>query len=247
MSPRSLLLILAHPDDESFMAGGTMARYSSAGVKVELVTATSGDRGSTAGLCTIEELPVLREAELREALTILGVKDVTLLEHADQKLAEVPPAAIRRELVTAIRLRRPQVVISFDPNGANQHPDHIAISRFATDAVNAAADPRWYPELGKAHEVLRYLWQSPASVFELARTADLPNKPGIDFLLDVSPWAQAKEAALRAHKSQVPGYHKLWFEKPDVDRRMSVEAFRLAWGVPPTSRPSSDLFEGLPY
>ena len=68
-----LLLLFAHPDDESFFVAGTIARYSSAGVSVALVCATRGERGSTADLCAIEELPRVREAELGDAARILGI------------------------------------------------------------------------------------------------------------------------------------------------------------------------------
>src|SRR5690242_210360 len=139
-----LLFVLAHPDDET-LSGGTIARYSSAGVPVGLVCATRGERGSTADLCTIDELPARREAELRECARILGIEEVEMLPYEDQKLWSAPIDDIRAALVAVIRRRRPEVVITFDPNGGNQHTDHMSISRFAADAVAAATDPRWYP------------------------------------------------------------------------------------------------------
>ena len=250
MSQRSLLLILAHPDDEAFMAAGTIAKYLSEGCSVSLVTATLGDRGKTGGLCSSEELAELRRNELRNALEILGLERAILLGYLDRELERANPDEMRRTLVKIIRDHAPQVVITFDPNGANTHPDHVAISRFTTDAVNAAADPRWYPELGPPVHVARYLWQSPTRVYDLAHTPNLASQPGIDFLIDVSPWWHKKEQALRAHASQVPGFHSLWFEKPtkefpDIPATLSLEAFRLACGPPPSTHPAPDLFDGL--
>src|SRR5581483_801784 len=144
---RNLLIIGAHPDDETFFAGGTIAKYAGEGTRVSIVCATRGERGATANLCSIEELPKFREKELRDAAGILGVEDIQLLPYEDQKLAEAPIEEIRRYLVEAIRKTRPQIVITFDPNGTNQHPDHVAISRFTLDAIAAAADRRWYPEI----------------------------------------------------------------------------------------------------
>jgi LmbE family N-acetylglucosaminyl deacetylase len=178
------------------------------------------------------------------------MKEATLLGYRDQELAEAPPDELRERLVTLIRGHQPQVVLTFDPNGANQHPDHIAISRFTMDAVSAASDPRWYPQAGEPYQVPRVVWPSPTMVFDLAWTPHLASCPGVDFLLDVEPWATQKEMALRAHRTQTASIQKHWFSKPsaeapEIRRTLSVEAFRLGWGVEPNSRPSDDLFEGL--
>jgi LmbE family N-acetylglucosaminyl deacetylase len=233
-----LLLVYAHPDDETFIAGGTIAKVVSAGIHVGLVCATRGQRGKTSGLCTIEELPAVREAELREAAGILGIHEIELLPYEDQKLSTAPPDEIRRHIVTAIRRQRPQIVISFDPNGGNLHTDHIAISRFTSDAVTAAADPRWYPESGAPHAVDRLLWQSTIHVFDLGRTANPAQQPGIDFLIDTSPFREKKQNALRAHRTQFPGLSKIFSE----DATLALEAFRLASGPRPVSVPADDLF-----
>jgi N-acetylglucosamine malate deacetylase 2 len=239
---RSLLYLGAHPDDEVFFAGGTLARYAEDGTNVSVICATRGERGATADLCSIEELPKVREAELIEAMRVLGVSDVHFLPYEDQKLASASSDEIRRHLVGLIRQIRPEIVITFDPEGANQHPDHMAISRFASDAAPAAADPRWYPELGPAHEVERLLWQPPTILFRLPEGVNLPAEPGIDFLLDVSRWTEKKAAAIRAHRTQLPGLGKLFFENPSGKRTFSTEAFRLAWGARPKTRPADDLF-----
>ena len=137
-----LLFILAHPDDETLSAG-TIAKYSASGLEVGLICATRGERGSPADLCAIDELPGVREAEVREASRILGIRNLDLLPYEDQKLWTAPIDDIRRRITAILRRRKPQVVITFDPNGANQHTDYIVISRFTADAVSAAADPRW--------------------------------------------------------------------------------------------------------
>ena len=95
------------------------------------MTATRGDAGRAGepAICSRDELPARREAELREAATILGIGDVTVLDYLDKHLAEAPSDKIRRELVEAIRRHRPQIVVTFDPDGANLHPDHVAISQ----------------------------------------------------------------------------------------------------------------------
>lgn len=242
---RSILFCYAHPDDESFFAAGTIAKYARAGDAVSVVCATRGQRGATGGLCSIEELPVVREAELRSAAKILGVRHLTVLDYEDQKLSAAPPDDMRRHLVRAVREIRPQIVITFDPNGANRHPDHMAISGFTLDAVAAAADPRWDPQSGNAHSVQRMLWTSPVPVFELGYTEALESKAGVDFLIDIRPFRVEKESALRAHRTQLPGFRKLFFEKPDIAQTLSLECFRLGWSRTPIERPAPDLFTNL--
>ena len=154
--PARILVSLAHPDDETFVAAGLARRHVERGAKVVLVTATRGDAGRVGNppLCVRDALPTLREAELRRAADILGISEVHLLDHQDTRLAEAPIDQIRGELVALIRRHRPHVVITFDPNGMNGHADHVAISRFTMDAVAAAADPRWASEPTTPHLVL---------------------------------------------------------------------------------------------
>ena len=227
-----LLFVLAHPDDETISAG-TIARYTSAGVRAGLICATRGERGSTADLCTTEELPEAREAELREAARILGIAEVEMLPYEDQKLWSAPLDDIRRQLVMSVRRQRPEIVISFDPNGANQHTDHMSISRFVMDAVSASADSRWYPEAGAPHTIERLLWQ-----WLPAPGAKLEQHPGADFLIDVAAFKERKQAAFRAHRTQLPGLENLFRMPP----RLALECFRLGWGRRPRAVPAADLF-----
>lgn len=174
-------------------------------------------------------------------MRVLGVTNVHFLSYEDQKLAAAPPDEIRRHLVELIRQIRPQVVITFDPEGANHHTDHMAISRFCSDAVPAAADQRFYPECGPAHQVERLLWH-PTILFRLPENVDFKLEPGIDFLLDVSRWTGQKADAIRAHRTQLPGLGKLFFENPNGRRTFSKEAFRVASGPRPQAVPADDLF-----
>ncbi len=246
-SVRVILCVFAHPDDESFMAAGVACKYAEEGARVALVTATLGEEGGAGEppVCTREELPAVREAELRSAVEILGIDSLDLLGYRDKQLAAAPHAEVREKLVTLLRRHRPQVVITFDPNGSNAHVDHVAISRFTTDAVQAAADARFFPDAGEAHRVGRLLWTTPTPCWELALKERPWEEPGVDFLIDVGPWWKTKEAALRAHRSQIMNTARLFFDPPDTERRLSLEAFRLAWGTSPQGGPSADLWVGI--
>jgi LmbE family N-acetylglucosaminyl deacetylase len=144
-----LLAVLAHPDDESLGCGGVLAAYAAPGVETSLVTATRGQRGRFHGHATTDRdhhpgpdaLGAIREAELRAAAAVLGVRDVTVLDYCDQELDRAVPGEIIGHIVAAVRRVRPQVVLTFGPDGVYGHPDHIAISQFTTAALVAAAEP----------------------------------------------------------------------------------------------------------
>ncbi len=147
--------MLAHPDDESFGMGGTLALYARRGVETHLVCATNGDVGTVApekmqGYRSVSEL---RLAELRCAAEALGLTGLHLLGYRDsgmpgspdnqhsEALAAAPVEEVARRVATHIRQIRPQVVITFDPIGGYLHPDHVAIHRATVRAFDLAADP----------------------------------------------------------------------------------------------------------
>lgn len=244
---RALLFSFAHPDDESFSGAGTAMKYAAAGVRIVLVTATRGERGSagTPPRCAPDELGACREAELRAAAGIIGFDELHLLDYRDRELADAPREEIRRSLVALLRRVRPAVVITFDPNGYNAHPDHVAISRFTSDAIAAASDRRWYPDTGAAHAVSRLLWTPPLAPWNVTEFERLADVAGADFVLDVSAWRERRAAALRAHRTQHASIDKHFFDRPLRERILGTEIWRQAWGPPPSPRPSGDILEGL--
>jgi len=138
--PLKLMGVLAHPDDESLGIGGTLAKYASEGVETYLVTATRGERGRF-GESGEKPLPEVvgrvREAELREAARVLGVHEVNFLDYSDGDLDQVNVAEAIARIVDHLRRVKPHVVITFGPEGAYGHPDHIAISQLTTAAVGS--------------------------------------------------------------------------------------------------------------
>lgn len=246
MTAPSLLFCFAHPDDESFSAVGTVMKYAEIGVRSVIVTATLGERGKMGDppICTAEELPAVRERELREAVRIAGFDELHLLGYRDRELADAAPDEIRRKLVPLIRRVRPTIVFTFDPNGFNVHPDHVAISRFTSDAIAAAADPRWLPDAGDPHIVRRLLWTPTLAPWEVD-DADIDETAGIDFVVDVARWREPRIAALRAHRSQHLSTDRYFFNRPDMDRILAREFWRQAWGPPLERRPWDDILAGI--
>jgi LmbE family N-acetylglucosaminyl deacetylase len=164
MSHRRLLAVFAHPDDETFGAGGTLALYARRGVEVHVICATRGEVGEApAGWKGYPTVGAMRESELRCAAQVLGLADVHFLGYRDsgmpgspdnrhpQALAAAPLPETARATARLIRRLRPQVVITFDPIGGYRHPDHIAAHRATVEAFLRAADPAYYPEDGEAH------------------------------------------------------------------------------------------------
>jgi LmbE family N-acetylglucosaminyl deacetylase len=169
MSKQTLLAVLAHPDDESFGMGGTLALYASRGVDVYLVCATRGEVGEVAPemLKGFNSIAELRESELRCAAGILGLKGVFFLDYRDsgmpgspdnqhpQALAAQPLEEVAANVVCYIRELKPQVVLTFDPVGGYRHPDHIAIQRATVLAFEQAANPAFAPGSLPAYESQR--------------------------------------------------------------------------------------------
>ncbi len=145
----SLLAVFAHPDDESFLTGGTLAKYAAEGVDLSLVCATRGEVGeiSDPALATPATLGRVREEELRLACSLLGIRHLRFLDYIDGALPRVDSQEAVGKIVRAIRELRPQVVITFGPEGGgSRHPDHVAISHLATAAFRSAGDAGAFPE-----------------------------------------------------------------------------------------------------
>jgi N-acetyl-1-D-myo-inositol-2-amino-2-deoxy-alpha-D-glucopyranoside deacetylase len=187
---RRLLLVHAHPDDESIGTGATMARYVAEGAGVTLVTCTAGERGEV----LVPELVHLawdrdgglaehRRAELEDAMKALGVTDHRYLggfgRYSDSGMAwHEDGYAIAGEdrpvnafwdadlteaatlLVEVIREVRPQVMTTYDQFGNYGHPDHIQAHRVATYAASLAAVPTYRPDLGEPWEIGKIYWQA---------------------------------------------------------------------------------------
>ena len=176
-----MLLVHAHPDDETIGSGATMARYAAEGAHVTLVTCTSGEEGEVlvsdlAHLAADEtdELGAHRRIELSRAMDALGVVDHRLLggpgRYRDSGMVGTPPnerpdsfwqadlKTAADDLVPIIREIRPQVLVTYDDFGGYGHPDHIKAHRVAMYAATLAAVPSYRPELGEAWDIPKIYW-----------------------------------------------------------------------------------------
>jgi N-acetyl-1-D-myo-inositol-2-amino-2-deoxy-alpha-D-glucopyranoside deacetylase len=134
--PPTLLAVFAHPDDESYLCGGTLARCAAAGARVVLICATRGEAGEIAdpALATPDTLPAVREAELRAAAALLGVAEVHLLDCRDGTLLDVPFLDGVARVAALMAAVQPTAVLTFGPEGVYGHPDHVAVHRWTKEA-----------------------------------------------------------------------------------------------------------------
>lgn len=178
---RSLLAVFAHPDDESFGPGGTLARYAAAGVDVWLVCGTDGDAGTVDAEMLVNHASTaqLRAAELCCAAQTLGLKGVDWLGYRDSGMAgsddnqhpdslyQAPMEEVVGKIVASIRRHRPKVVICDNPFGGYGHPDHIKLHQATVQAVAAAGDPDQFPDQGAAHQPQRLFYTAfSAGIFK---------------------------------------------------------------------------------
>lgn len=165
----NILACFAHPDDEAFTCGGTLAEFAAQGASVSLICTTRGEVGeiSDPALATPETLGQVREQELRCACDTLGINPPIFFDYRDSGMdgtpenndprafMNIPAETVVPQLVEVIRRLKPNVIITFDPTGGYGHPDHIAIHHHTLAAFDAAADPNQYPELGNSWQTER--------------------------------------------------------------------------------------------
>ncbi len=290
---RRLLLVHAHPDDESIGNGATMARYAEQGDHVTLVTCTLGEEGEVIG-AELAHLAADRDdtlgnhriGELAAAMGVLGVSDHRFLggpgRYRDSGMmgvdsnkrpdcfwqADLDEAA--GHLVAVVREVRPQVLVTYDPDGGYGHPDHIQAHRVAMRACELAADPAFRPELGPAHDIAKVYWNCmPRSVLEAGfaalraagREAPFPGVASADDVpgvvpdeqvtaaVDGSAQAGRKAAAMRTHATQIAVDGPFFALSNNLGQPLpAVEYYRLVRGRPgPLGADGleADLFAGL--
>lgn len=199
-----VLFIVAHPDDAEFWAGGTIARWTGAGLTVTYAVLTDGEAGGTDTRLSPAEIAAMRRAEQEKAAGILGVSSVRFLGRAEDGLDRADPQ-LRSELARIIRQDRPQLVVTWSPEWNWQrfrscHPAHRATGEIALNAV--------YPDAGNplAHPVL--LSQERLEPWTV-REAWLINSPSPDHYVDITETFDRKAAAVRAHHSQTAHHNDL--------------------------------------
>jgi LmbE family N-acetylglucosaminyl deacetylase len=267
------MAVLAHPDDESLGVGGTLAKYAAEGADVFLVTATRGSGGRYRGIRQKDPghpgpgaLAAIREGELRAAAEALGVREISLLDYQDGQLDGADPRPAIAAIAAHVRRARPDVVITFGPDGVYGHPDHIAVSQFATAAVVAAADPAFVSEPSASappHAVskLYYIawpestWAAyQAALGTLRSTVDGAERQAtpwpdwaITTVIDARRFWPTVWRAVSCHQSQLVAYERLKDLAPEHHAAVwGSQSFYRAFSLVNGGRArETDLFEGI--
>lgn len=191
----SLLVILPHPDNESFPMGGTLAKYAANHTHVTLVCATRGEAGIED--ISPEEAGKIREAELRCAAAELGLNDLRFLDYRDGTLAQTNPEELIHHLSDLMREIRPSAVLTFGPDGISGHPDHVTLSVRVTQAFDRTALPA---------ARLYYLAPSEATLQGCGVTPSQEVAGGPVASIDITEYRLPKWRAMQAHASQNPPF-----------------------------------------
>jgi len=287
---RRLLLVHAHPDDETIATGATMAKYAAEGAHVALVTCTLGEEGeilvpelSHLAADADDALGTHRISELADAMKALGVTDHRFLggpgRWRDSGMMGLPTndradcfwqvdlETAVGEMVRVMREVRPQVVITYNEVGGYGHPDHIQAHRVAVAAFEAAADPGRYPDAGPAWQATKlYYTALPISLLRMGYEAlkeageetpfgvsspeELPFGDPDEIIttrIDARDYLEAKNEAMRAHRTQILVDGPFFALSNRVGQReFGLEHYRLIRGAPPVpGEVEADLFAGL--
>jgi len=198
--PGPLLLVFAHPDDESSSVAGTTAKYTQRGVSVDLICATRGEKGTRLDVPPDVDTATAREAGLRVAAGVTGIRDIYLLGYADGDLEKADAGEVAGRVLEIMRKVRPEVVITYGPDGISGHPDHKAIGRAATAAFETMTESGGGP---------RKLYYVTIPESALARIGNenfegLVTRPDdeVTTIIDISGHLDTKIRALAAHSSQ---------------------------------------------
>lgn len=227
---KKLLLVFAHPDDESFSCGGTVAKYVSAGWRADLVCATRGEAGESGpyNVSSGEKLGEIRQKELEKAGTILGLTSITFLGYQDGTLSEQHAGELEDKIFDRLKKEIPDVVITFDTTGISNHPDHVKIAYATTFAFQKYAF--WikdqlskHPEYSEEQDPKLYYTCMPSSIVKyLMKEKHLPaesfGKPWqgtldkfVTTVINIKEYVSVKKKSLLQHVTQ----------RKDVERFLS--------------------------
>lgn len=228
-------MVAAHPDDESFMAGGTIAKYVEAGWQVDLMSATRGEEGDRGSLVQLgrDKVGEVRQKELEKAGEVLGIHAVTFMGYKDGTLARRTPGDIEDVVYKKMLEIVPDIVITADTTGISNHPDHVKLSYTTTYAFQKYA--AWVEEQLVSHEEtaqmfpkLYYACLPESIVAHAVKNKILPaesfGKPWrgvedkkITTVIDISEYREIKERAINQHVTQSAAAQR-YFKMKDLMR-----------------------------
>lgn len=248
---RRILAVFAHPDDETYGPGGTLAAAARHhDTRVRLLIATRGEAGSLGISRNYEpgELARIRQWEMTAAAGTMGA-ELALLGFPDGGVSGVPEDELLRSVVTEIRQFRPHTLVTFHPNGLSGHPDHRRMTRIAVEAGRRASDadfapgnpPPWRP-----HRLWFFALSDTRAgrISHRRRVHSVPEEE-IDRIVDVGPWLAVKHRMARDHATQLEFFRFLDDAAGSIDAYWGREDFVLSEDFSGAPSNCHDLFYGL--
>ncbi|MFC4808886.1 PIG-L family deacetylase [Paenibacillus sp. GCM10023250] len=227
---RKLLAVFAHPDDETFICGGTLAKYASEGVEITLVSATRGEMGRRMGnppYLNRETMAAAREQELRDACDRLGIGELRFFGIRDKTVEFEDEESLTGRIEALIREIGPDVVLTFHERYGG-HPDHCAIGKAATAAFRRSArkGALYFITFGDAMEHPKRYGYTRKDVIKV----------------DISAHLEAKLAAFRAHRCQTEIDEWVWLADDEALSRFGDYEYFLKGDPDAPQRAGDDLF-----
>lgn len=192
---RHILVVLPHPDDESFGSAGTIALHTRAGTPVTYLCGTLGEMGRNMGkpaFANRETLPAIRKRELEEACSIMGISDLRFMGLRDKTIEFEDPDYVADKIYGVLLELKPSLVITHYP-GHGIHPDHDALGAATVRAVSRL--PKEKRPVVYCHAITR-------------NRIEVLGEP--DVVVDIRSVIDVKMAAIKAHRSQTEGMFKKW-------------------------------------
>ena len=206
---KKMIFILAHPDDESFIPSGTIAKYAEKNVSVIYICATRGESGRVGNCQKVlspNRLKMMRITELKKACDILGISELYELDYPDGHLAELNAEEPIKRLVTVFRLKKPDIIITFDPTGISNHRDHITIHHWVTEAFGLCDQSAYQTDQGEAFLPAKLYYLTVPSKHMISICDSKTRAKYIDdkitTIIDVHNYLEKKKRAIQCHQTQ---------------------------------------------
>ncbi|CAM4483219.1 bacillithiol biosynthesis deacetylase BshB2 [Paenibacillus endophyticus] len=228
---RTILAVFAHPDDESFICGGTLAKYASLGAEITLVSATRGEMGRRMGnppYVNRETMPDIREKELRKACEELGIQELIFFDIRDKMVEFYDSERLIERIGELMEAKQPDVVLTFHET-LGGHPDHCAIGKATSEAFRRAQQKGslFYITFGDAMEAPELFGYTKQDVVRI----------------DVRGHLKAKLAAFRAHRCQTEIDEWVWLPDREALAKLGGHEYFLAGNRSVEPLVFNDLFQ----
>lgn len=231
-----ILFSFAHPDDETFSSGGTIAKMVKAGHVVKLICATRGEAGEVGDppVCKKSDIAKIRSAELENAAKILGISQIYFLGLIDGTLHKIPVSKIQEPVLEILQKEKPDVVITFNKTGGSNHPDHKAVGKATTKVFTGYMESikkhvRLY-HTGMPKSYIRIFEQKGLSYNAFGKVRGVSDKE-LTTRVDISDAFDIKIKALKCHKTQHQDWERYLKRTEHIDMRQEFFQLILENGI----------------